>query len=220
MPARLFGWTCALFILLAAPSQASIVNIDFTGTVLTATGVTSSQFAAGDSVSGSLVYDDAGGVDQFPGELRGLYAPPPILSHIVQIGSYTAIGDPLASNAEIWVQDDLATMPVLDSYVFRTGATGDSVGGAAPVLLQFSILTLGTDRSGDPIPTAAEILSFHFLTPQFTQFLLFGPPGTPNRVDWRADTISVTPEPGTALLVGFGLAVLAGRARLGRERRR
>jgi hypothetical protein len=148
-----------------------------------------------------------------------LSSPTAITSFSIQLGdSYVVTGNSAGANSSFCTtHNDLTGGEPSGTLLFRNEATGPALGPLAPELMQFALNdhSAGGDVIHETLPTAWDWSDYRAVLPfrGNLNFLLFGPPGSTDRVDWVVESITVVPEPGTALLLSLGLVGIAARAR-------
>jgi hypothetical protein len=196
----------------AAPSSASTITFSFTGSVTGVSPQLAGQFAVGDAMSGTLVFDSAATAGVC-GSACVIYSSP-LQALSVTIGSYTASGT---------AAEELVAIPsAFDQYVIFLSHTSPISG--APVnglpLSNFALSLID--------PTATAVSTIYALAPpvpgDYTQrqfSLTFatnlgdyaGVGGTITSLSAVETPPAAVPEPTSLLLLGTGIVALAGRAR-------
>ncbi len=202
---------------------AAEIEISFEGTIAWMWDLDSDGlFGLNDPVSGSLIYDTDAEVDVETSEPDGSfidYDSTAITSFSIQLGdSYVVTGNSAGANSYLHTTHNEFTGGVpTGTLAFRNEASGPMIGPLTPELMQFALNdhSAGGDVIHETLPTAWDWLGYEAVLPfgGNLNFLLFGPPGSTDRVDWVVESITVVPEPGTAVLVSLGLVGIAARAR-------
>ena len=227
-------------LLIAAPSgNASLIRVDFEGTVKTIRGDAAREtFALGTLVRGSVVIDSVVSTDANPDPFVGSYrdtgSGSPIFDFRLTIGDfeYARNGPSDAEYVSVHNRRSLTEFPFGDSLVARGNIDGRAIGGHVPDVAQFAAAqTRGRDRRRDPltsdaIPTAEELAMLPQLDDRAGRvasinFLTFE--GSDNRVDWRIDSFTAReierpiPEPSSALPFALGFVALGAGSRRSRR---
>jgi hypothetical protein len=187
----------------ALTAEASIVTINFTGTITAVDDPSGfiSGSTVGDSFSGSLVYDTSAPI-AVPGANPAEYdylptSTPPYASPLgltFTVGSHTF--DPHYPGAmQIHVQDDLTSSPYPTAFV----AVASTQVGSGATLAVFGLAdSTGTALSSTALPTSLDFSKF-----DASEFSLTNPTGGPDIFDGTINGTAV-PEPASATLLGIG----------------
>lgn len=193
-------------------AYAAVVQIDYTGSVtsLTTKGTLGSTLltgnvAIGDAVSGRLRYSS----NPSSSGTQWFYSLA-LESFELTVGAYNAT----ATGGGIAVYNDDPSFK--DSAIFNAsvGVTGDSIGGVAPVKLQFSLLSSDpTALASTALPTVTDIgaLWGSNIANGNINFLVWGEEGHTARYEIKSVTARAVPvsEPGAFALVVLALAAVA-----------
>lgn len=206
----------ALVVLTGASANATLINIEVTGTVQTVDAGIASEFSVGESFVTQITYDDATlgfsclNCTNLPGAITSLSA--------TFGGDYTATDDGGANNIFVGNSVGLGT-PVgswanSDTAEFNTGVTGANVGGNGASFFQMWLVDPSNTAfiSNPPgLPSAANLPLFQ----EGAGLLSFGTAGSLwfDVSSARVVQPGVIPEPATMTLMGLGLAGLALRRR-------
>jgi PEP-CTERM motif len=210
MPAFLRGFLAtgaalAIIWLSALTAEASVVTINFTGTITAINDPSGfiSGSNVGDSFSGSLVYDTSAPIavpganpaeyDYLPGSTPP-YASP--LGISITVGSHTF--DPHYPGVmQIHVQNDLTGSTYPDAFV----AVASTQVGTSASLAVFGLAdTTGTALSSTDLPTSLDFSKF-----DASEFQLTSPTGGPDIFDGIINGVGApVPEPASVTLLGIG----------------
>jgi hypothetical protein len=210
MPALLRAFlatSAALSITLisALTAEASLVTIDFTGTITSINDPSGfiSGSSVGDSFSGSLVYDTSAPI-AVPGANPAEYdylptSTPPYASPLgltFTVGSHTF--DPHYPGAmQIHVQNDLTSSTFPTAFV----AVASTQVGTGATLAVFGL----ADSTGNALSSTALPTSLDFSKFDASEFQLTNPDGGPDIFDGTINGVGTTvPEPASATLLGIG----------------
>jgi len=204
-----------LALLAAGPAAATLIQVDFTGSVASLpAGLSGDLVEQGDTVIGRFVYDadvaDVNGEDPN----RGLYLDA-VQSFSVSMGGTFSVS--MTSPTTFAVLNDVPLGPPRDALLVNAHQSttqqleGAPINGLVPVRMQWGPST-ATDLTrvlSDAIPGVDDLLRF-LPGDGMTNFNFVSFEGGDD-IRWTQDTITaqVIPEPSTAMLLGLGLAGLA-----------
>jgi len=200
---------------LAAPGQATVIQVDYTGLVASVgSELVGGSITVGDEITGRFVYNTPA-PNAGSGNI-GTYQDV-VTSFAVSAGGYDVA---LVGSTDFRVGNDQASIPnPFDSLIVNAmDLSGPLLNGLSPVRLQFGLYS--TDLSkvlSTALPEIDGLLRFDVSDGRTNfNFLTFGG-GFERQVRWNftSFTPTVIPEPGTALLLGGGLMALSLRARKG-----
>ncbi len=193
----------SITLISAMTAEASIVTINFTGTITSINDPSGfiSGSSVGGSFSGSLVYDTSAPIavaganpaeyDYLPASTPS-YASP--LGLTFTVGSHTF--DPHYPGVmQIHVQNDLVSSTYPDAFV----AVASTQVGTGATLAVFGLAdTTGTALSSTALPTSLDFSKF-----DASEFQLTDGKGGPDIFDGTINGVSV-PEPASTTLLGIG----------------
>ena len=200
--------------LTATAASAVLIEVEFTGIVpAVPADLEGGPVAAGSPVTGRFVYDTSvtnssalAGVGNFADAVK---------EFDVTLGGYS-IGTTVPTLFQS--RNDQQSIPnPFDSFLVNatSGLVGDTINGFSPNRLQWGTFSTDLTRILDEtvIPDIDGLFRFE-PTDSYSNFNFVGFAGT-QPIRWNQQTITATiiPEPGTALLLGLGLAGLAGARR-------
>ncbi|MCP5044565.1 MAG: PEP-CTERM sorting domain-containing protein [bacterium] len=200
------------FVVATAPADAATIQVTFTGIVgIVGDGLSGGPIQVDDVVSGGFVYDTSAEDQQTP-EDYGIYGD--VLSYGMTITTTTG-NYVLTTTGNSWfrVDNDRYGQDTVSVYTVAGMVTGDSINGFAPSRMQWALdspdLTL---LNSDALPSILALQGFDATDGDVNlNWLTFGAIDRQVRWDLTAFSATPVPEPSTALLLGGGLAVLAGR---------
>jgi hypothetical protein len=210
----------ALFVLLAAPAGASPVVVDFSGQLTSVSdpqGLLPAVLTPGALLTGTLSYE--------PGALcQPVFQQPSACEYIVSPSSltlwlHTAPVASVEGRAYVFVEDG----PLVDSFSASVGASATPSSGSAPAWLSadFQLSDPGaTALAGTALPVTLDLSGFSQHT--FDAGGCYGGACTGNPLDQFqiAGTIlsmQTVPEPGTGMLLAFGVLTLGRWGKGGRR---
>jgi len=198
---------------LAAPSQAAVIEVAFTGIVASVgTDLAGGPIDVGNEVSGRFSYNTPApntGVGNI-----GIYDDV-VTSYNATVGGYEVA---MVGSTDFRVGNDQTSIPnPFDSLIVNAVAlSGPELNALSPVRLQFGLYSTDLTRVlSTDLPDVDALLRFAASDGRTNfNFLTFGS-GFERQVRWNLTsfTPTVIPEPGIALLLGGGLMALSLRGR-------